>query len=91
MTNLLMKRTSSMFLPWSLMLIVFSTVAYTNATQSSADREFVGTINHTLSVRIKLSQTGTVLAGSYAYEKIGKSLRLKGAMDSDVEFHLDEY
>ena len=44
--------------------------------QSSDEREFVGTINGTLAVRIKLSQSGTELSGSYAYDRIGKSLWL---------------
>ena len=40
--------------------------------QSSDEREFVGTINNTLGVRIKLSQSGKTLSGSYAYERIGR-------------------
>jgi hypothetical protein len=91
MMNSLMKAIASTLLLWSPMLVAVSTLAYPETTQSSTDKEFVGTINHTLSVRIKLSQAGTVLSGSYAYEKIGKSLRLKGAMDGDVEFHLEEF
>src|SRR6266850_3124400 len=59
--------------------------------QSSDEREFVGTINNTLRVRIKLSQSGKTLSGSYAYERIGKSLRLNGAMTSDNEFYLNEF
>ena len=87
MMNSLMKAIASTLLLWSPMLVAVSTLAYPETTQSSTDREFVGTINHTLSVRIKLTQAGTVLSGSYVYEKIGKSLRLKGAMDGEVEFH----
>jgi len=59
--------------------------------QSSDEREFVGTINNTLRVRIKLSQSGKSLSGSYAYERIGKSLRLNGAMTSETEFYLNEF
>src|ERR1700730_15851102 len=59
--------------------------------QSSDEREFVGTINNTLRVRIKLSQSGKTLSGSYAYERVGKSLRLNGAMTSENEFYLNEF
>lgn len=59
--------------------------------QSSDEREFVGTINNTFRVRLKLSQAGTILKGSYAYERIGKSLRLNGAMTSENEFYLNEF
>jgi hypothetical protein len=59
--------------------------------QSSDEREFVGTINNTLRVRIKLSQSGKTLSGTYAYERVGKSLRLNGAMTSENEFYLNEF
>src|SRR6266853_4290552 len=59
--------------------------------QSSDEREFFGTINNTLRVRLKLSQSGKTLSGSYAYERIGKSLRLNGAMTSENEFYLNEF
>ena len=91
MTKLLMKRFAATLLPWLLMLVGFSTPVHPNAIQSGSDREFVGAINRTLGVRIKLSQAGTALTGSYAYEKIGKSIRLKGALEGDVEFHLEEF
>ena len=59
--------------------------------QASDEREFVGTINSTLRVRIRLSQSGKILSGSYAYERIGKSLRLNGAMTYENEFYLNEF
>jgi hypothetical protein len=59
--------------------------------QSIGEREFAGTINKTLRVRIRLSQSGNVLSGSYAYERIGKRLRLAGEVTSGHEFHLDEF
>lgn len=59
--------------------------------QSSDEREFVGTINNTLRVRIGLSQSGKILSGSYAYERIGRSLRLNGSMTSENEFYLNEF
>ena len=59
--------------------------------QSSDEREFFGTINNTLRVRLKLSQSDKTLTGSYLYERIGKSLRLNGAMTSEKEFYLNEF
>ncbi len=73
------------------MLIALTASARPVPDQSSDEREFAGTINNTLRVRMKLSQSGQTLSGSYAYEKIGKSLRLNGAMTSENEFYLNEY
>jgi hypothetical protein len=73
------------------MLIALTASAHPILDQSSDEREFVGTINNTLRIRMRLSQSGQNLSGSYAYEKIGKSLRLNGAMTSDNEFYLNEY
>lgn len=60
-------------------------------TQPSGQREFVGTINSTLRVRIRLLQSGEILTGSYAYERTGGSLRLSGALTLKNEFHLNEF
>src|SRR6266542_4130254 len=73
------------------MLIALAVTARLVPAQSTDEREFVGTINKTLRVRIRLSQSGKVLRGSYAYERIGKSLRLAGEMTFENEFHLDEF
>jgi hypothetical protein len=73
------------------MFIALTASARPVPDQSSDEREFVGTINNTLRVRIRLSQSGKILSGSYAYEKIGKGLRLNGAMTSENEFYLNEY
>src|SRR6266496_1441796 len=72
-------------------LIALTASARSVPKQSSDEREFVGTINNTLRVRIKLSQSGKTLSGSYAYERIGKSLRLNRAMTSENEFYLNEF
>jgi hypothetical protein len=61
---------------------------------NQASREFVGTINQTLKVRLRLSRSGQSLTGSYIYERMGSfnlSLRLDGAMTSENEFYLDEF
>jgi hypothetical protein len=73
------------------MLIALTASASPVSDQSTDEREFAGTINNTLRIRMRLSQSGQTLSGSYAYEKIGKSLRLNGAMTSDNEFYLNEY
>ena len=73
------------------MLIALTVSANAVPPQLSAEREFIGTINNTLRVRIRLLQSGKILSGSYAYERIGKSLKLNGAMTSDKEFYLNEF
>lgn len=75
----------------SMMVIAFATSVHPDPVQSSNVREFVGTINNTLRVRLRLSQSGKNLSGSYAYERIGQSLQLNGAMTSENEFYLDEF
>src|SRR3989442_5435591 len=73
------------------MLIALTASARTVQHQLSGEREFIGTINNTLRVRIRLSQSGNILSGSYAYERVGKSLKLNGAMTSEKEFYLNEF
>jgi hypothetical protein len=73
------------------MLIALAASARPVPAQSGGEREFTGTINNTLRVRIRLSQSGTILSGSYAYERIGRSLRLNGAMTSEKDFYLNEF
>ena len=72
------------------MLMVLAVSAGPAHPQRSGEREFAGTINNTLAVRFTLSQSGKVLSGSYVYERIGKSLRLNGAMTDEEEFYLNE-
>lgn len=73
------------------MLIAVTASALAVPAQSRAEREFVGTINNTLRVRIRLSQSGEMLSGSYAYERVGASLRLNGEMTSEKSFYLKEF
>ena len=72
------------------MMIIGPIAAHAASSQTTPAREFVGTINRTLGIRIKLSQDDGVLTGSYLYEKIGKSLRLEGKMKNDTDFVLTE-
>ncbi|MEP6913068.1 MAG: hypothetical protein ABI923_09950 [bacterium] len=73
------------------MLIALTASALSVQDQSIGEREFSGTINNTLRVRMRLSQSGKILSGSYAYERVGKSLKLNGAMTSEKEFYLNEF
>src|SRR5262245_58658018 len=61
------------------------------SSQSWGEREFTGTINKNLKVRIKLSRSGENLSGSYAYERTGGSLRLNGTISESGEFKLKEF
>lgn len=70
--------------------LIVTASAHSAAAQQSGEREFVGTINNTLRVRLRLSQSGKTLSGSYAYERVGKNLRLNGAMTYGNEFYLNE-
>jgi hypothetical protein len=76
------------------MLLALTVSARPVFDQASDVREFVGTINQTLKIRLRLSRSGQILTGSYIYERVGSfdlSLRLNGAMTSENEFYLDEF
>ena len=60
----------------SLLIIVFSV----SAAPLQGEREFVGTINNTIRIRMKLAQSGNAIGGTYLYEKIGKDIQLKGSL-----------
>lgn len=75
----------------STMLIVLTASASLALSRSDNERDFVGTINNTLRIRLKLSRSDKVLSGSYAYERIGKSIRLSGEMTDEKEFYLNEF
>ena len=72
-------------------LIALATNVHPVSPQSSSEREFVGTINTTLSVRIRLWREGNILRGSYFYERVGKNLRLDGMMEDANRFSLNEF
>jgi len=72
-----------------MLLIALTVSAQPVSQQASGEREFVGTINRTLKIRMKLSKSGKALSGSYVYESVGQKLRLNGTVDED-EFELNE-
>ncbi|MBI3654025.1 MAG: hypothetical protein HY231_23590 [Acidobacteria bacterium] len=52
-----------------------------NAFAAQDEREFTGTINNTIHIRMKLTQSGKVIGGTYLYEKIGKDIHLNGTIN----------
>jgi hypothetical protein len=73
-----------------LMLITLAGGARAQAAQGG-EREFVGTINNTLKIRMKLTRKPNEWLGSYAYERVGKAIRLAGAVSGDDTFYLNEF
>jgi hypothetical protein len=62
----------------------------TATARGQSEREFTGAINNTLKIRMKLARSGNALSGSYLYERVGKSLRIRGEVDDDSQFRLTE-
>ena len=57
----------------SVMLLSINTFAQT-------EREFTGTINNTIRIRMRITQSGNTIRGTYLYEKIGKDIQLNGTI-----------
>lgn len=72
-----------------MLLIALTASARPVYRQAGVEKEFVGTINRTLKIRMKLSKSGKAMGGSYVYESVGQKLRLNGTVDED-EFELNE-
>jgi hypothetical protein len=51
--------------------------------QLKREREFAGTINKTIKIRMKLSRNGKEISGTYVYEKVGKELQLSGGVSGE--------
>jgi hypothetical protein len=54
--------------------------SFASLHQLKREREFAGTINRTIRIRMKLSQDGSEIRGTYYYEKVGKELQLSGSV-----------
>ncbi len=52
---------------------------------------FKGSIGSALGLQMKLMRAGDTLTGSYFYQKIGTRIDLKGAVDKDGNFLLEEF
>ena len=57
--------------------------SFASLHQAKPEREFAGTINKTIKIRMKLSQSGNEIRGAYYYEKIGTELQLSGSVSGD--------
>lgn len=61
------------------------------ATPVTQAKYFKGSIGSSLDLQMKLIRTGDQLAGSYFYQKIGKRIDLRGAVDKDGNLTLEEF
>ncbi|HEX4949443.1 MAG TPA: hypothetical protein VFZ34_22400 [Blastocatellia bacterium] len=55
------------------------------------EKEFFGTINSTLKIRLRLTRQGDELSGSYAYDKRKKDIRLQGTVNAQGYFQMTEF
>jgi hypothetical protein len=62
-----------------------------SAYQLKTEKEFVGTINNTIKIRMKLVEKNKRIEGTYLYERIGKNLKLNGTMRDETDFYLNEF
>jgi hypothetical protein len=61
------------------------------ATPPPQTKHFKGSIGSTLDLQMKLVRNGDQLTGSYFYQKVGQRITLKGTVDKDGNFTLDEF
>jgi hypothetical protein len=52
---------------------------------------FKGSIGSTLDLQMKLVRTGDQLSGSYFYQRVGTRINLRGKIEQDGNFTLDEF
>jgi hypothetical protein len=79
---------SQMFYRSVVILFLLSFVASVGVA-SQEERQFSGAINGTIRIRMKLTQTGNTLRGTYLYEKVGKDIQLNGSLNGQ-QFILKE-
>lgn len=61
-------------------LSLFALVSSVSAAPLQGEREFTGTINNTIRIRMHLAQSGNTIGGTYLYEKVGKDIHLNGSL-----------
>lgn len=61
------------------------------ATSQGHTKFFKGSIGSTLGLQMKLVREGERLAGSYSYQKVGTKIDLRGTIDKNGNFTLDEF
>lgn len=65
----------------SVFILLFAFVTTVSAVPLQGEREFTGVINNTLRIRMKLTQSGDQIGGTYLYEKVGKDIQLNGTLN----------
>jgi Protein of unknown function (DUF3298)/Deacetylase PdaC len=60
-------------------------------TPAPETKYFKGSIGTTLDLQMKLVRTGELLSGSYFYQRIGTRIDLRGKIQPDGNFTLDEF
>jgi Protein of unknown function (DUF3298)/Deacetylase PdaC len=60
-------------------------------TPAPETKYFKGSIGTTLDLQMKLVRTGDQLSGSYFYQRIGTRINLRGKLQQDGNFTLDEF
>ena len=84
--SLVDQKNHAQFLAWRLLFLGVLALAgnsFASAHQVKREREFAGTINKTIKIRMKLSQDGNEIHGVYYYEKVGKELQLNGSVSGE--------
>jgi hypothetical protein len=66
-----------------LAVLALAVNSFASPHQVKRELEFAGTINRTIKIRMKLSQNGNEIRGTYSYEKVGKELQLKGTFSGE--------
>jgi hypothetical protein len=64
-----------------LTLALFGFAISVEATALQGEREYIGAINKTILIRMKLIENGNTIRGTYVYERIGKAIQLNGTID----------
>ena len=57
----------------------------------TSDQVFAGSIDGKYEIRMNLRRSGRELSGSYSYNKVGKNIDLKGTIDEQNNFVIDEF
>src|SRR5688500_6043050 len=60
-------------------------------TPAPATKHFKGSIGSSLDLQMKLVRTGDQLSGSYFYQRIGTRINLRGKIEPNGTFVLDEF
>ncbi|HEX6284642.1 MAG TPA: RsiV family protein, partial [Pyrinomonadaceae bacterium] len=61
------------------------------ATPTPETKFFKGSIGSSLDLQMKLVRSGDQLSGSYFYQRIGTRINLRGKIETDGQFVLDEF